>query len=101
MTRWITAASARWFNGACARGCNWSARYGNAREFELFDALPRELRDYLNEAPVDYCAHCVNLMYRQVGLAHTLFLLRREDGGPQHAPDDRSEAGDHRCQDDG
>jgi Family of unknown function (DUF6525) len=70
-------------NGASRRGCSWYAKHGTVKYMESFDRLPTDLRAYLANARMDWCAHCVSRLYRRVGTAETLAALQRlnkEDG---------------------
>jgi len=47
--------------GQAARGCDWFYKHTLAEWMELFDRLPRHLRDELNYDDPDgaLCVHCV------------------------------------------
>jgi Family of unknown function (DUF6525) len=52
-------------------------------EMFLFDGLPAELRDHLNNGPVNWCTHCVHRLYRKVGAGQTLAQLRAQEAAEQ------------------
>ena len=61
---------------AALRGCPWSGRHTMTEQMAIFDTLPRELRDVLNdESDGNSCVHCIRKLYRRCGLEATLAAL--------------------------
>ncbi len=58
------------------RGCPWCARHTLAEQMAVFDRLPRQIRDVLNDEPDgNTCVHCIEKLYRTRGLEATLAAL--------------------------